>query len=297
MGFVRVQKESAYFKRYQVKLRRRRQGKTDYKARRRLVQQDLNKFKAPKYRFVVRITNRDVVCQVAYSLLGGDIILCAAYAHELNKRYGAKAGSTNYAACYATGLLCARRLLQKLKLDTKYVGAAKLTGEDKKAPAVKEGERRPFKAILDIGLARTTSGSRVFASLKGALDGGLDIPHSDKRFAGVTKDKLDPAKFKTRLLGGHVAAYMKDMKTSDEEKYKAHFSSYLKAGLEAEAIEKMWAAVHAAIRKDPAPAAKKAKSTEKPKVHNRPKMGRAARVHRRTQKKAALRKRAAAGDD
>ena len=25
---------------------------------------------------------------------------------------------------------------------------------------------------------------QVFAALKGALDGGLDIPHSDKRFVG-----------------------------------------------------------------------------------------------------------------
>ena len=45
-----------------------------------------------------------------------------------------------------------------------------------------EGDRRPFKAVLDVGLKRTTVGSRVFGVLKGAADGGLHIPHSTKRF-------------------------------------------------------------------------------------------------------------------
>ncbi|KAI5438922.1 hypothetical protein KIW84_024591 [Lathyrus oleraceus] len=47
--------------------------------------------------------------------------------------------------------------------------------------------RRPFRALLDVGLVYTTTGNRVFGALKGALDGGLDIPHSDKRFAGFYK--------------------------------------------------------------------------------------------------------------
>ena len=29
---------------------------------------------------------------------------------------------------------------------------------------------------------------QVFAALKGALDGGLDIPHNEKRFVGYSKD-------------------------------------------------------------------------------------------------------------
>lgn len=38
-AFVKVQKTKAYFKRYQVKFRRRREGKTDYRARKRLISQ------------------------------------------------------------------------------------------------------------------------------------------------------------------------------------------------------------------------------------------------------------------
>jgi len=49
-------------------------------------------------------------------------------------------------------------------------------------------ERRPFKAILDVGLTYTTVGNRIFGALKGATDGGLYVPHNTKRFPGYTKD-------------------------------------------------------------------------------------------------------------
>ena len=99
MGFVKVVKNKAYFKRYQAKFRRRREGKTDYYARKRLVIQDKNKYNTPKYRMIVRVTNRDIICQIAYARIEGDMIACAAYAHELPK-YGVKVGLTNYAAVY-----------------------------------------------------------------------------------------------------------------------------------------------------------------------------------------------------
>ena len=36
------------------------------------------------------------------------------------------------------------------------------------------------EAVLDIGLAPSTSGNRVFATLNGLVDAGLEIPHSDE---------------------------------------------------------------------------------------------------------------------
>jgi large subunit ribosomal protein L5e len=57
MAFVKVQKTKSYFKRYQTAFRRRREGKTDYYARKRLVIQDKDKYNSPKYRLVVRLTN------------------------------------------------------------------------------------------------------------------------------------------------------------------------------------------------------------------------------------------------
>jgi hypothetical protein len=66
MPFVKVQKNKAYFSRFQVKFRRRREGKTDYRQRKRLVCQAKNKYNSPKYRLVVRFTNRFVICQYVF---------------------------------------------------------------------------------------------------------------------------------------------------------------------------------------------------------------------------------------
>lgn len=93
-GFVKVVKNKQYFKRYQVKFKRRREGKTDYYARKRLIFQDKNKYNTPKYRLIVRLSNRDVTAQVAYSRIEGDKVVCAAYSHELPK-YGIKVSSSN----------------------------------------------------------------------------------------------------------------------------------------------------------------------------------------------------------
>ncbi|CAI9156270.1 unnamed protein product [Rangifer tarandus platyrhynchus] len=129
MGFVKVVKNKAYFKRYQVKFRRRREGKTDYYARKRLVIQDKNKYNTPKYRMIVHVTNRDIIYQIAYARIEGDMIVCAAYAHELPK-YGVKAGLTNYAAAYCTGLLLAGRLLNRFGMDKIYEGQVEVTGDE-----------------------------------------------------------------------------------------------------------------------------------------------------------------------
>jgi len=265
MVYIKAQKSRAYFKRFQVKFKRRRDGKTDYRARIRLINQDKNKYNTPKYRFVVRFTNKDIAAQIVSASIAGDIVLAAAYAHEL-PHFGLQVGLTNYAAAYCTGLLLARRVLQKLELDDEYQGNLEATGEDY---SVEPGEsKRPFRALLDVGLIKTTTGNRVFGALKGALDGGLDIPHSDKRFAGFDKEKkeLDPEVHRKYIFGGHVAAYMKTLMEDEPEKYQSHFSEYIKLGIEADGLEELYKKVHAAIRADPT-----IKKVEKqpPKQHKR----------------------------
>nr|GMD71188.1 60S ribosomal protein L5-like [Ipomoea batatas] len=264
-AFIKVQKTRAYFKRFQVKFKRRREGKTDYRARNRLINQDKNKYNTPKYRFVVRFTNKDIVAQIVSASIAGDMILASAYANEL-PRYGLEVGLTNYAAAYCTGLLLARRLLQKLEMDQDYEGNVEATGEDY---SVEPGESRmPFRALLDVGLIRTTTGNRVFGALKGALDGGLDIPHSDKRFAGFSKDSknLDAEVHRKYIYGGHVAAYMNSLNEDEPEKYQTHFSEYIKKGIDADNIEALYKKVHAAIRADPS---KKKSEKQPPKEHKR----------------------------
>jgi ribosomal protein L18 len=65
------------------------QGKTDYRARLRLITQDKNKYNTHKYRIVVRFSNKDITCQIVYAAIAGDVVVAAAYAHELPK-YGLK---------------------------------------------------------------------------------------------------------------------------------------------------------------------------------------------------------------
>uniref|UniRef100_A0A1I7YFX9 Large ribosomal subunit protein uL18 n=1 Tax=Steinernema glaseri TaxID=37863 RepID=A0A1I7YFX9_9BILA len=262
MGFVKVVKNKAYFKRYQVKPRRRRQGKTDFRARKRLTVQDKNKYNTPKYRLIVRFTNKDIVAQIAYSRIEGDYVIASAYAHEL-PRYGIKAGLTNYAAAYATGLLLARRHLQKMNLDKDYVGVEKCDGEDYNVE--ENGERGPFKAVLDIGLARTTTGAKIFAVMKGVTDGGIDVPHSETRFAGYDSEskEYNAEAHRDRILGKHVAEYMTLLKDEDEDAYKRQFSKFIGLGITAEGIEKMYTDAHAAIRANPARVEQPKKAIEK----------------------------------
>merc|ERR1711881_452214 len=201
------------------KYKRRRSGKTDSAARKKLISQAKNKYNAPKHRLVVRFTNKDIICQIVSSELNGDRVVAAAYAHEL-KRYGITHGLTNWAAAYATGLLLARRVLSKLGLDE---------------------ERRPFKAFLDVGLARTSTGARVFGAMKGASDGGILIPHSENRFPGydIESKELDADAPRKYIFGGHVAEYMETLADDDEERYKSQFQGYIDDEIEADGLEEL----------------------------------------------------------
>jgi large subunit ribosomal protein L5e len=299
MAFVKVVKNKAYFKRFQVKFKRRRQGRTDYYARKRLIIQDKNKYNTPKYRLVVRISNKNVTTQIAYARIEGDVILAAAYAHEL-PRYGIKAGLTNYASAYATGLLLARRLLKKLKLDGVYAGVKDINGAEYNVENI-DGKPGAFQAYLDVGLARTSTGAKIFAALKGAADGGLHVPHSVKRFPGYNKEKSE---FKAdihrrHIFGLHVADYMKQLQKDDDDAYKRQFSRYLKHGITPDSIEALYKKAHAEIRKDP-----EHKSSAKPKPAGfkqkrwtRKSLNKAQRDDRVKQKKASFLKKLQAADN
>ncbi|KAL0435189.1 UNVERIFIED_CONTAM: 60S ribosomal protein L5 [Sesamum radiatum] len=211
------------------------------------------------------LTNKDIICQILSASIAGDHVLAAAYAHEL-PRYGLEVGLTNYSAAYCTGLLLSRRVLKKLGMDEEYEGNVEATGEDYSVEPAES--RRPFRALLDVGLVKTTTGNRVFGALKGALDGGLDIPHSDKRFAGFNKDskQLDAEVHRKYIYGGHIASYMRTLMEDEPEKYQSHFSEYIKRGIEADNIEEMYKKVLAAIRADPT---EKKSGKQPPKEHKR----------------------------
>jgi large subunit ribosomal protein L18 len=130
--------------RYFVPFRRRREGKTDYYQRTRLIVADVP-------RMVVRKTNRHIIVQLVTAELDGDRTLVAANSAELEK-YGYKGSTSSTPAAYLTGMLF----------------------------AVKAKKAQQESAILDIGLNRATPGARVFAALKGAIEAGLAIPHGEE---------------------------------------------------------------------------------------------------------------------
>jgi large subunit ribosomal protein L5e len=276
------------------------EGKTDYQARRALVVQDKNKYSAPKFRLVVRLTNRYVVAQVVHTELAGDKVLASAYSSEL-PRYGLKVGLKNYASAYATGLLIARRVLAQLKLADKYKGNTTVDGKVIKTTVKGEGgasreffvgkvaeDRRPFRVFLDVGIRATTTGARVFAVMKGAADGGLDIPHNEKRFPGYNRDskEFNAEELKGRIFGEHVKEYQETIREDDNEEYERRFSKYVGAGLEPDDIPALYASVHSAIRKDPSPAAKKPFKADK-KFRKPSRLNAAARKTRVAAKKSA----------
>lgn len=295
MGFVKVVKSKAYFKRFQVKFKRRREGKTDYFARKRLTHQDKNKYNTPKYRLIVRKTNKDIICQVAYARLEGDYVICAAYSHEL-PRYGVKVGLTNYAASYCTGLLLARRLLTKLNLAEDYEGQTEVDGDEYYVESNEDGAGA-FCCYLDTGLQRTSTGAKVFGALKGAVDGGLDVPHSVSRFPGYDNEAKEfaPEVHRNHIFGKNVAGYMDEL-IEDEEAFKKQFAKYIKEGVTSDKIEGMYKAAHDAIRADPSPKAS-GKEPFKGKRHGRKRLSKAQRDATVAQKKIAFMKKMEQDDD
>lgn len=142
---------------YRVPLRRRREGKTDYKARKALVL-------SGKPRLVARCALKNSSVQIIVAKPYGDEVLASAHSRELKKKYGWKAPTGNVPSAYLTGLLCG------LKAKAKAKGAE--------------------EAILDIGLTAPTRGSRVFAALKGVLDAGVEVPHNEEK---IVEERLEGA--------------------------------------------------------------------------------------------------------
>jgi len=275
MPFVKVQKNNTYFKRFQVKFRRRREGKTDYYQRKRLTVQRKNKYNTPKWRFVVRRTNQRIICQVVYSTIAGDKIKASADSFEL-RRFGLSVGLTNYSAAYCTGLLTARRLLTVLDQENKarnitssmakdFNLVPETTGEyiNIQEAAEKKGiEQRPFVCFLDLGLARATKGNRVFSAMKGAVDGGIHIPHSDKIFpsSGDAK-KGGKSLLRERIFGHHVQTWIDILKN---EKNTTQCKKWQKCLTDNKVknTEELYKKVHAAIRASPARPNKQKKAVE-----------------------------------
>ena len=144
--------------RYQLKPKRRREGITDYRKR-------LNLLQSNKTRMVVRKTNKQIIVQYVQYKESGDNIIASAVSNELKSKYKWKFSTSNTPSAYLTGFLATKRAIDK---------------------GVKE-------CVLDVGRQRPVTNSKIFASLKGAIDAGINCPHKE--------EKLPDEK---RVLGKHI---------------------------------------------------------------------------------------------
>ena len=124
--------------------KRRKKAKTDYKARLALLKSD-------KPRIVIRKTNKYIIAQVVESKEAQDFTICYVNSKELSK-FGWNLSYKNLPAAYLTGFLIAQK-------------------------AKKKGIK---KLILDSGLYRSTHGSKIYATVKGVFDGGIEIKYDSK---------------------------------------------------------------------------------------------------------------------
>lgn len=120
--------------------RRRREGKTNYQKRLKLLL-------SSKKRLVVRFTNRKIIAQVVSFAQKGDKVVVAADSSTL-KKLGWLYSCKNMPSAYLLGLLIGKKALDNKCTET----------------------------ILDTGLRSPLHKGKVYAFLKGVLDSGMNIP-------------------------------------------------------------------------------------------------------------------------
>ncbi|MBN1792333.1 50S ribosomal protein L18 [Candidatus Woesearchaeota archaeon] len=175
-----------------VAYRRKREGRTNYKKR-------LVYLKSRKPRLVIRKTNKQLILQITEYQPDGDKVLCAVTSKSLSK-YGWKYSYNNLPACYLAGVLLA-----------------------KKAKTVKVSE-----SITDLGFQTNAAGSRVFAAIKGAIDGGLNVPADEESFPS-----------EDRLKGAHISSYFGSTEDKIQfSKYKTDKADASKMSDDVEAVKK-----------------------------------------------------------
>jgi large subunit ribosomal protein L18 len=161
-----------------VPYRRKREGRTDYNRRRKLVG-------SREFRLVIRRSNKNIHTQIVKYEDAGDKVEVSANSRELIKK-GWKGARGNTPAAYLTGLLL---------------------GKKAKKQNIK-------KAILDIGVHKPNSGSATYACLKGVVDAGIEIPHSEEVIP-----------IQDRIEGKHIKGNAKTKYTkSEKEKITENFN-------------------------------------------------------------------------
>ncbi|MFA6088974.1 MAG: 50S ribosomal protein L18 [Candidatus Woesearchaeota archaeon] len=169
---------------YTVPLRRKREKKTNYKKR-------LSYIKSGLTRLVIRSTSQNYIVQLVNYSDNGDNVLSSVDVSSLRK-IGWKYFTGNTTSAYLFGLLLAKNK------------TSEVTDE----------------VIVDFGLTHVLSKSKLYAVVKGAIDGGLNV---------LVSEEMLPSE--DRISGAHVVDYAKSLSKEDYEK---QFSRLVKNGVKPE---------------------------------------------------------------
>jgi len=151
--------------------------------------------KSNKPRLVIRKTVKNIILQIIEYAPAGDKIILSANSRELVK-LGWKSNTNNLPASYLCGYLLGKKAVAK---------------------NIKE-------CILDLGMQSSVKKGSLFVALKGAIDAGLNVSHSENVFPD-----------EKRVKGEHIAEYAKKLKEKKEH-FDKQFSKCLKQGFDPEKI-------------------------------------------------------------
>ncbi len=168
-------------KNYVVPLRRRREGKTNYRKR-------LAYLLSGKPRLVVRITNTQFIAQIVKSEKGQDYVIAQFNSSSLKKKYGWKYAVKNLPSAYLTGLILGKMALQK---------------------GIKE-------VILDVGLRKPHRKGRIYALVKGIIDAGISVPYDPTILPDESRLKGEHIK---AYLGKDVVSAFEELKNKIEKEF------------------------------------------------------------------------------
>jgi len=146
-----------------IAFRRKREGKTDYRKRLKLLVSE-------KPRIVIRRSLNNIIVQIVEYNGDGDKVIAGVSSRALLK-FGFKGHRGNKKAAYLSGLLAGKKASEK---------------------GVKE-------CIADIGIVRSTKGSRIYAAVKGIIDSGLSIKCSEEALPKSIDGIED---IKSKIMGG-----------------------------------------------------------------------------------------------
>lgn len=172
-----------------VLYRRKREKRTNYPKRLRVLM-------SGKPRLVVRISNQQIVTQICEFTIKGDLVKAAFNSNALAK-LGWNYSKKNLPAAYLTGFAMAKKAI---------------------AAGIKE-------AVLDTGLISPMPKTKLYAFLKGVIEGGLNVPHTDTVFPDDE-----------RVQGKHIQNYAEQLKEKSKEDYEKRFAKYLKNNVQPEKI-------------------------------------------------------------